>query len=49
MPLQQSFNLQKADDVKITVQKEKNDQTMDKDFCQKTSRKLHSTVTQEQR
>lgn len=48
-PSQQSFNLQKADDVKITIQKDKNDQIMDKDFCQKTYRKLHSTIMQEQR
>lgn len=46
MPWQQSFNLQKANDVKITIQKEKNYQIMDKDFCQKTNRKLNSTVMQ---
>lgn len=49
MPSQQSFNLQKADDIKITIQNEKNYQIMDKDFCQKTNRKLHSTIIQEQR
>lgn len=36
MPSQQSFNFRKADDVKITVQKEKNYQIMDKDFWQQT-------------
>lgn len=38
MPSQQSFNMQKADDVKIAIQKDKNDQIMDKDFCQKTQK-----------
>lgn len=49
MTLQQSFNLKKADDVTITIQKEKNDQIMDKDFCPKINRKLHSAIIQEQR
>lgn len=49
MTLQQSFNLKKADDITITIQKEKNDQIMDKDFCPKINRKLHSAIIQEQR
>lgn len=49
MTLQQSFNLKKADDVTITIQKEKNYQIMDKDFCPKINRKLHSAIIQEQR
>lgn len=34
MPSQQSFNFWKADDFKITIQKEKNYQIMEKDFWQ---------------